>query len=124
MTEIKICGEVRIVANITGNFTIVVNPAGGQPLAMNPQGGNLPAATVGVDVGTLPVCTVSGGTAPYSMAISAGSVPPGLNIGSVTNPDSSETISLQGVPAQSGAFSFSLTVTDAAGASGTVKVGG
>jgi len=112
------------VANITGNFTVVVNPGGGQPLAMNPQGGNLPALTQGVDASGTPVCVVSGGVAPYSMAVSAGSLPPGLQLVSDVNPDSSETISLEGAPTQSGAFSFALTVTDSAGASSTVKVGG
>ena len=122
-TEIKICGEVRIVANITGNFTVVVNPSGGQPLAMNPQGGNLPNETQGSQSSD-PVCSVSGGTAPYSFQVSAGALPPGMNLVSTTNPDGSVAISIEGTPTQSGAFSFSLTVTDAAGAKSTIKVGG
>lgn len=111
------------MANITGNFTIVVNPSGGQPLAMNPQGGNLPAVTQGVQAST-PVCVVSGGVQPYSFQVSGGSMPPGLSLNASTNPDGSESITLDGSPTQSGAFSFALTVTDSAGASSTVKVGG
>ena len=110
------------MANITGNFTVVVNPSGGQPLAMNPQGGNLPAQTQGSPTND-PVCTVSGGVAPYTFAISAGSLPPGVQLTATTNPDGSESISTMGTPTQSGAFSFSLTVTDSAGASTTVKAG-
>src|SRR5215472_5255424 len=98
--EIKICGEVRIVANITGNFTVVINPGGGQPLAMNPQGGNLPALTQGVQSST-PVCAVSGGVAPYSFQVTGGSVPPGLSLTATTNADGSESISLDGTPTQS-----------------------
>lgn len=123
MQQIKICGEVTIVANITGNFTVVVNPSGGQPLTMNPQGGNLPAETQGTQSSD-PVCTVSGGVAPYSFAMSGGAMPPGMNLVSSANADGSESISIEGTPTQAGAFSFSLTVTDSAGASSTVKVGG
>jgi hypothetical protein len=110
------------MATINGNFTVVVNPAP-SGLAMNPQGGNLPAESVGVAVSD-DVCVVSGGTAPYSFQITGGQLPPGLSLVSTQNPDMSETISIEGTPTQSGAFSFTLTVSDSAGANTSVKVGG
>ena len=120
---ISISGEVNIVATITGNFTVVVKPSGPPPLSMNPQGGNLPDEMVG-SASSDAVCIVSGGVAPYSFAVAGGSVPPGMQLAAVQNSDGNTEITLEGTPTQSGAFSFALAVTDAAGTTTTVKVGG
>lgn len=117
--------SIHIVATITGNFTVTVQPSTPppSPLAMDPQGGNLPAETVGVSVND-PVCKVSGGQAPYNFSVDAGTLPPGLQLVSEVLADGSEQISVQGTPTQSGAFSFTLTVTDAAGATASTTVSG
>ncbi|WP_168170772.1 putative Ig domain-containing protein [Rhodanobacter sp. C01] len=53
---------------------------------------------------------VQGGTAPYSYAISAGSLPPGLLLGSG---------SVSGTPTAGGSYSFTVQVTDANGKTGS-----
>ena len=50
--------------------------------------------------------TAAGGTAPYSWSISAGTLPAGLTLNSVTGV-------LSGTPTQTGSFSFTVQVTDA-----------
>ncbi|HUS04855.1 MAG TPA: putative Ig domain-containing protein, partial [Bryobacteraceae bacterium] len=52
--------------------------------------------------------TVSGGTPPYSWSVSGGSLPPGLALNAGNG-------SISGLPAQGGAFPFTVRVTDAAG---------
>ncbi|MDZ7926981.1 MAG: putative Ig domain-containing protein [Agrobacterium sp.] len=54
--------------------------------------------------------TASGGSAPHSFAVSAGTLPGGLSL--------SSNGELTGTPTQSGNFSFTVTVTDAGGATG------
>lgn len=111
------------MSTVSGNFTVTVAPATNpNPLTLTPLGGNLPPEQVGVaDPGDI-VGTVSGGTAPYTFSVSAGSLPPGMNLVSTDNGDGTETITIEGTPTLSGAFSFTLTVTDAAGATATVSV--
>jgi Putative Ig domain len=75
-------------------------------LALKPS--MLPAAMVGqsYDCGT--VITASGGAAPYTYAITAGSLPPGL----ILNPT---TGAITGTPTAGGTFTFTVTATDSAG---------
>jgi hypothetical protein len=110
----------HIMAQVTGTFTVTVNPAGPppNPLALTPPGGSLPSETVGVPV-TDAVTTISGGQAPYTLAITAGALPDGVSLAQAQNPDGSVLISLSGAPTAPGAFSFDLQVTDAGGASAT-----
>jgi large repetitive protein len=51
--------------------------------------------------------SVSGGTAPYTWSLTAGSLPPGLTVYSFGT--------ISGVPTSSGTYQFTLTVTDARG---------
>lgn len=109
---------------VTGNFTVTVAPTTPppNPLVMTPQGGNLPGETQGTaDQGDV-VCIVSGGTSPYTFAVQGGSLPPGMSLAETPNADGSSTVTIEGTPTQSGAFSFALTVTDAAGATASVSV--
>ncbi len=78
------------------------------------------APTITVDPATLPsgtaaaaystTITASGGTAPYSFAVTAGALPAGLNMAS--------NGILSGTPTTSGTFNFTITATDASTGSG------
>jgi plastocyanin len=58
---------------------------------------------------------VTGGTAPYVFAVSAGQLPAGLTLNASTG-------ALTGVPTTAGSYSFTLAVTDANGATGSFTV--
>ncbi|MFD1295586.1 putative Ig domain-containing protein [Lysobacter gummosus] len=78
--------------------TIVVNPA------------TIPGATVAVAYSQ--TFTGSGGTAPYTFAISAGALPAGLALNTTTG-------DLTGTPTAAGTFNFTVRATDNANFSGT-----
>jgi uncharacterized repeat protein (TIGR03803 family) len=69
----------------------------------------LPAATVGAGYGQ--TLTAVGGTAPYTFAVTAGSLPGGLTL--------STAGVLSGTPTAAGPASFTVTATDATGATGS-----
>lgn len=112
-------------AAVLANFTVRATDS-----AASPQQGSA-ALTLTVDVGSgglfittaaLPGATTgsaysatlaaSGGTAPYSWDVTAGFLPPGLNLNQATG-------EIFGSTASAGAYSFSVTVTDAALATNT-----
>ncbi|GLZ39298.1 putative Ig domain-containing protein [Actinokineospora sp. NBRC 105648] len=72
-----------------------------------------PAPQVGVAYSTS--FDVTGGTAPYSWALTAGSLPPGLTLNTATGV-------LSGTPTTTGTYSFSVTVIDAFGQTATKAV--
>lgn len=82
----------------TGCPTIVVAPA------------TLPATTIGIPYSQ--VVSASGGVAPYAFAVSGGSLPPGLALASASGV-------ISGTPTTPGAFSFTITATDANGCAGS-----
>jgi hypothetical protein len=55
----------------------------------------------------------SGGTAPYTYALTAGSLPPGLGLGASTG-------AITGTPRDTGPYSFTARVTDHVAATATV----
>jgi hypothetical protein len=69
----------------------------------------LPNGTLGVPYST--TITASGGTAPYTFAVSVGSTPPGITLASDG--------SLSGTPVSAGSFPFTVTATDALGCMGS-----
>ncbi len=77
--------------------TITVNPV------------SAPGATVGVAYSQ--TFSGSGGTAPYSFAVSSGTVPIGLSLNGSTG-------TLSGTPTSSGTFNFTIRATDASGSGG------
>jgi sugar lactone lactonase YvrE len=86
---------IPLISTVQGTLTIT--PA------------TLPAATVGTAYSA--TLTASGGTSPYTYAISAGALPGGITLtGGV----------LAGTPTASGTFSFTVTATDSTPAPGTV----
>lgn len=78
--------------------TIVVNPV------------TVPGATVGVSYSQ--TFSGSGGTAPYTFAISSGALPAGLSLNPATG-------TLTGTPTAAGTFNFTVRATDANNFSGT-----
>ncbi|MGX5773722.1 IPT/TIG domain-containing protein [Methylorubrum zatmanii] len=78
-------------------------------LALTPVAGALPGAIVGTLYSQS--FTATGGTAPYTYTISAGSLPAGLALDAATG-------ALAGTPGQAATASFTVTGTDATGATG------
>ena len=87
-------------------YTIVINPPVCPPITLLPAP-PLPQGTVGVAYSQ--TITASGGTAPYTYSITAGSLPTGL-------PFTNGLIS--GTPTANGTFTFTVTATDANGCTG------
>jgi large repetitive protein len=82
---------------VTGPVTFTVNPV--PPLSLT---GSLPNATLGVPY--TQTLAATGGIPPYTYALTAGSLPPGLTL--------SSTGTISGTPTAVGASSFTVTATD------------
>lgn len=97
-----------VVVDASGNpFTVdVAIGAATSPITVSPA--SLPTPQVGTSYSQ--TLSSSGGTAPYSYALTAGSLPSGLSL-------SGSTIS--GTPNQAGSYSATITVTDNVGTTGT-----
>lgn len=78
-------------------------PPGPGPLTIT---GTPPTATVGLDFSFTP--TVTGGTPPYTFAVSAGTLPGGLTLDASTG-------ELTGIPTAAADVDFTITVTDTDG---------
>ncbi|SCB58252.1 Putative Ig domain-containing protein [Rhizobium aethiopicum] len=78
--------------------TITVSPP---TISLSPA--TLPSGATGAAYGQ--IVTASGGTAPYSYAITAGALPPGLSLSAATG-------ALAGTPTAGGTFNFTISVTD------------
>jgi len=95
-----------VTATATGGFTgtraysWTVNPS---TLAFTPA--TLANATVGTAYNA--PLSATGGTAPYSFAVTAGALPAGLTLGTA----------ISGTPTAGGTFNFTITLTDGGGAS-------
>jgi hypothetical protein len=71
---------------------------------------DLADATAGVPYGRS--LSATGGVAPYTFSVAAGSLPPGITLDDATS-------TITGTPSAGGTFTFTLQVTDAGGASAT-----
>ena len=94
----------RTMASVTGsNYTPShYTPV---PVASNLAGGTTASAYA-------ETVTAQGGTSPYSFAVTAGALPTGLSLNSSTG-------AISGTPAATGTFTFTVTVTDALGYTGS-----
>ncbi|MCJ8055281.1 putative Ig domain-containing protein [Shinella curvata] len=81
-------------------------------LVLSPAAGALPAGTVGTAYSK--TFSATKGTAPYSYAVTTGSLPAGLTLDGATG-------KLNGKPTAAGSFDFALTATDTYGATGTAS---
>ncbi|WP_205756858.1 putative Ig domain-containing protein [Solilutibacter silvestris] len=89
--------------------TITVNPTS---ITVSPT--TLSSATVGAAYNA--TITTSGGTSPYSYAVTAGAVPAGMSLNSSTGV-------LSGTPTAGGTYNFTLTATDSSTGTGTPFTG-
>jgi len=87
--------------------------AGCPPITLSPS--SLPGGALATAYSQ--TITASGGLAPYTFAVTAGGLPPGLSLASGTG-------ILSGTPAAIGSYSFTVTATDSSGASGTLGCDG
>jgi hypothetical protein len=85
----------------TAQITLVV------PVKLSISLGTVPAGTIGVPYSAS--LTATGGTAPYSWQVTAGSLPSGLSLGANSG-------LISGTPSKSGTFTFTTSVTDASSA--------
>jgi hypothetical protein len=79
------------------------------PIAVSP--GTLPGGTKNIAYPTGTTLSATGGTAPYTFAVTAGTLPPGLNLAA--------NGALTGTPTATGTFTFTVTATDAHGFTAT-----
>jgi uncharacterized protein (TIGR03437 family) len=97
-------------ASAVGAFSLTIMPPA---LTITPSGGALASGMAKVDYpGQL--IAASGGTGPYTLTVSAGSLPPGLAL------DAFGTIS--GTPTSPGLYSFTVTAMDTAGGSASAPL--
>ena len=90
----------------TGTFTIVVSAQ--NPLLIT-YSSPLPGGTVGTRYSL--ALLAQGGNSPYSWALTAGALPPGITLAS--------NGSMTGVPTQAGTYNFTVKVTDESGNTAT-----
>jgi hypothetical protein len=88
-------------------YTIIIASAGCQAITLSPS--TLPPGVTGSPYSQS--ITATGGTAPYTFAITSGALPLGLSLNATTG-------LISGVPLQPGLFNFTIRATDASGCTG------
>src|SRR5262249_12480394 len=106
--SVQITVKDAIGAVVSGTFSIIINPA---PIVAP---GALPGAVMGTAYAQ--VLTVSYGTRPYTTFAVSGFNAGGTGLAAPTINLGAGTITLAGTPNGSGTVTFTVTVTDAAGA--------
>jgi len=92
-------------------YTIVVNPAACPTIELAPA--TLPAGISGAAYSQN--LLASGGASPYAFTVSAGALPPGLNL----VPGGAANATISGTPTTAGNYTFTITATDANGCLGS-----
>ncbi|WP_160861951.1 putative Ig domain-containing protein [Shinella kummerowiae] len=93
--------------SLPATVTVTVMPP---KIVLSPSAGALPRGTVGKAYSR--AITAANGTAPYSYAVTAGTLPAGLALDSAAG-------TIAGTPTAAGSFGFTITATDAYGATGS-----
>ena len=102
--SVGLFGATNATINVPTSFVTITNDD--VPVTVSP--GSLPSGTVAAAYNQ--TITASGGTTPYSFAVTAGALPAGLTL--------SVSGVLSGTPTSGGTFNFTVTGTDASGAPG------
>ncbi|MFN7975586.1 MAG: putative Ig domain-containing protein [Acidobacteriota bacterium] len=90
------------------SYCLIVNPSGCTPITISPT--TLPNGLQGVAYSQ--TLTATGGTPPFTWAVTAGSLPPGLALGAASGV-------ISGVPGSPGTYNFTVTATDTPGCTGS-----
>ena len=90
------------------DYSLTIGAGCSVPLALKP--GTMPGGTVGTAFSQ--AISASGGTAPYTYAVTSGSLPPGLTLDPSTG-------AISGTPTATGTYSFTVTATDATKCTGS-----
>jgi hypothetical protein len=106
------------IADFTGNAALKIEVTKSlsntcQTLVLSPT--TLPAFTTGSSYSQ--IISVTNGVGPFGFAVTAGALPAGVTLNPITG-------QLGGTPTAAGAFSFTVTATDAADSTGTVTYSG
>ncbi|WP_433925368.1 putative Ig domain-containing protein [Stenotrophomonas nematodicola] len=97
--QVNLSNPVNAVLGDASAVVTILNDD--QPVVLSP--GSLPMPTAGVPYAQ--AVSASGGTAPYSYAIIAGSLPPGINLNTASG-------ALSGTPTTVGSYAFQVRATD------------
>jgi len=92
----------------TRAYEIIIAALGCPPITVNPP--TLPPATVGIPYSQTIIA--SGGTGPYTFAVTAGALPNGLTLNTSSG-------ALTGTPTVAGLFTFTIQATDSLGCLGS-----
>jgi large repetitive protein len=112
-SPVRVLGLAGVTALASGGNHVLAVAGGCPPITLSPP--TLPNATATVAYSQ--TITASGGTAPYTYAVTAGSLPAGLGLNSSTG-------LLSGTPTATGSFPFTITATDATGGAGSLGCSG
>jgi large repetitive protein len=97
-------------------YSITIDPPLPLTIVLPGSGSTLTAGTVGVPYAQN--FFLSGGVAPYTWSVAAGTLPPGLGLVSTDAPTDNNN-QLAGTPTTAGTFVFTMKVTDGAGSQAT-----
>lgn len=101
--------ETPTAASTTASLSITINNSA--PVSVTTTSGQLPTGVVSAAYPTTNL-TASGGTPPYTWAISSGTLPAGLTLNTSTG-------AISGTPTNSGTFNFQVKVTDSSSPKGS-----
>ena len=110
---VQVLGLMGVTALASGGNHSLALAAGCPAITLSPP--SLPNGTVAVLYSQ--TITASGGAAPYTFAVTAGTLPAGLSLNASTG-------ALSGTPTTTGSFPFTITATDASGGAGTLGCSG
>ena len=103
--DVKVIDSGSSVQSATTTVSLPVVAASVAPTPLTINSSSLPSGTTGSAYSSS--LQASGGTAPYTWAFTAGSLPAGISLAATTG-------TISGTPAVSGTFSFTATVADSA----------